>query len=368
MTALFTNNASTTLASGLTSGATSILVATGTGAEFPSPGVNQFFAVTLNDAATGQVYEVCYCTARTTDTLTVTRGQEGTTARAWLLGDFIYGAVTAAELLRFESQRILLAANLNIYVATTGSDTANTGLSSGSPFLTIQHAVNVAFESYDTQGYNITVNVANGTYGATVIVNGLLVGNGAFILNGNTGSPGSVILTSSTDSTLRIGAGAQITVQGFEITNTSSGTGTGGNGISAGGTAYCAVNNCIVGSCTIAQFTSQTGAELTLGSGITIVGGSTSFSFLDVRSNGILAANGVTVTLTVATNTTYSGAFANAQTLGNIQAVGSTFPGSNVIGIRYGASLNAIINTSGGGANYFSGNSAGSTSTGGQYV
>jgi hypothetical protein len=95
---LYADNASTTLASGISSGTTTIILETGTGALFPSPTTGQFFALTLNDALTGQVYEVCYCTARTGDSLTVTRGQEGTTAVAWLLGDFAYNAVTKATI------------------------------------------------------------------------------------------------------------------------------------------------------------------------------------------------------------------------------------------------------------------------------
>ena len=95
MTPSFANNASTTLASGISSSTTSIILAAGTGAEFPSPGVGQFFPLTFNDRLTGAVYEVTYCTARTADTLTVIRGQEGTTAMAWLLGDYAYCAWTA---------------------------------------------------------------------------------------------------------------------------------------------------------------------------------------------------------------------------------------------------------------------------------
>jgi uncharacterized membrane protein YgcG len=94
---LSANNAKTTLAAALTSGATTIQLATGTGALFPSPITGQYFSVTLNDALTGNVYEICYCTSRTGDQLTVTRGQEGTAAQAWLIGDFAYRALTAAQ-------------------------------------------------------------------------------------------------------------------------------------------------------------------------------------------------------------------------------------------------------------------------------
>jgi hypothetical protein len=94
---LSANFANTTLASGLTSGGTIITVASGTGAQFPSPTGGNYFTVTLNDALTGLVYEICNCTSRTGDNLTVTRGQQGTSARAWLIGDFAYRFLTAEE-------------------------------------------------------------------------------------------------------------------------------------------------------------------------------------------------------------------------------------------------------------------------------
>ena len=98
MILLSSNNANSTLAAGITSGQTSIQLATGTGALFPSPGANQYFPITFNDVSTGLVYEIAWCTSRTGDSLTVIRGQEGTSARAWLLGDYAYNANTAGNI------------------------------------------------------------------------------------------------------------------------------------------------------------------------------------------------------------------------------------------------------------------------------
>jgi hypothetical protein len=50
-----------------------------------------------------------------------------------------------------------------------------------------------------------------------------------------------------------------------------------------------------------------------------------------------------------------------------IYVSGATFAGS-ATGPRYVVSLNGVINTFGGGASVFPGNSAGSIATGGQYV
>lgn len=92
---LAANNATTTLASNITNIQTSVPLAAGTGAEFPSPGTNEQFALTVVDAATGLLTEVMYCTSRSGDTLTVVRGQEGTAAAAWSAGDPVGNFMTA---------------------------------------------------------------------------------------------------------------------------------------------------------------------------------------------------------------------------------------------------------------------------------
>lgn len=95
---LFANNASSVLASAISSTATVIDLSPGTGALFPNPAAGQQFTLTLNDAATGLVYEIVYCTARSADTLTVVRGQEGTAPVSWLANDRAFLTVTAGAL------------------------------------------------------------------------------------------------------------------------------------------------------------------------------------------------------------------------------------------------------------------------------
>ena len=82
---LFTNNASTTLAAGITAVATTVFLNSGDGVLFPSPGTNEFFLITLVDAS-GNL-EILKCTNRATDTLTVVRAQEGTTGIVFAGGD-----------------------------------------------------------------------------------------------------------------------------------------------------------------------------------------------------------------------------------------------------------------------------------------
>ncbi len=54
--------------------------------------------LTLNDAATGAVYEIVYVTAISGVTLTVTRAQEGTSAQNWAIGDYAFVTPTAATM------------------------------------------------------------------------------------------------------------------------------------------------------------------------------------------------------------------------------------------------------------------------------
>ena len=101
MTIQFTNNAATTLASGITNVATSLTVASGTGTLFPTPSGALFFYATLQSATNSAIREIVKVTARTTDTFTIVRGQDGTSGTAFSTGDKVELRVTAADLNNF---------------------------------------------------------------------------------------------------------------------------------------------------------------------------------------------------------------------------------------------------------------------------
>ncbi len=92
----FTNNGHSTLASSINTSATSITVASGHGARFPSLSTGDYFYATLIDASNN--LEIVKVTARSSDVLTVTRAQDNTSARAYGAGDRIELRVTAAVL------------------------------------------------------------------------------------------------------------------------------------------------------------------------------------------------------------------------------------------------------------------------------
>ncbi len=84
---VFANNIRTTLVSALSSSATTMTLASGSG--LPTLQTDQVMPLTLNDAATGLVYETVYATAISGTSVTITRGQEGTIAASWLAGDYV---------------------------------------------------------------------------------------------------------------------------------------------------------------------------------------------------------------------------------------------------------------------------------------
>jgi hypothetical protein len=106
----FANNVSTTLASAISDSATTVVLTSA--ANLPTIPGGDYFAVTLNDAATQSVFEIVYVTAISGANLTVLRGQEGTAARAWLVGDFAFAADTDGILANF-LQALSVAAPLS---------------------------------------------------------------------------------------------------------------------------------------------------------------------------------------------------------------------------------------------------------------
>ena len=100
MAFLFANNINTTLAAAATSTQTTLSLTSTVGIPTTIPS-GDYFAMTLNDAATRSIFEVVYVTAVSGSNVTVLRGQEGTTANSWLSGDYIYGALTAGEISDF---------------------------------------------------------------------------------------------------------------------------------------------------------------------------------------------------------------------------------------------------------------------------
>lgn len=104
----FTNFAYSTLAAGISGVSTTITLAGGTGSRFPTLSGSDYFYATLEDASLNR--EIVKVTARSTDTLTVVRGQDNTSARAWVTGDSIALRFNAAAI--SDALALLIANNI----------------------------------------------------------------------------------------------------------------------------------------------------------------------------------------------------------------------------------------------------------------
>lgn len=97
---LHTNNAASNLRDAITPASGVVTVTSGHGTLFPLPGVDQGFFVTVEDRRTGRL-EIMLCTVRTGDSLTVTRGQQGTIPQSFPAGVSVANRITAQILNEF---------------------------------------------------------------------------------------------------------------------------------------------------------------------------------------------------------------------------------------------------------------------------
>ena len=123
----FRNFARSTLAAGLSSGDTTLIVTTTHGARFPSLSGGQYFYLVLENASL--VREVVKVTARATDSMTIVRAQDSTTAVAWNVGDIVSLRIVAAAMTDAFSSVMNTADNL---AGLANVSTARTNLGLGS--------------------------------------------------------------------------------------------------------------------------------------------------------------------------------------------------------------------------------------------
>ena len=104
-TQLFANNAASVLASGITDVASSLTITTGHGLLFPTITGSDYFLVTLCQMSGGYEvnFEIVKVTVRATDTFTIVRAQEGTTALAYNIGDKVELRLTKGAIEGYEA-------------------------------------------------------------------------------------------------------------------------------------------------------------------------------------------------------------------------------------------------------------------------
>jgi hypothetical protein len=88
------NNVSSTLAAAISASDVGMTVATGTGAQFPTLGVSDYFYATLETSQGTQ--EIVKVTVRSGDNMTIVRAQDGSTANSFGIGARIELRINAA--------------------------------------------------------------------------------------------------------------------------------------------------------------------------------------------------------------------------------------------------------------------------------
>jgi hypothetical protein len=268
--------------------------------------------------------------------------------------------------------RIQVTADMIIYVSPTGND-ANNGQTAGTAFLTIQAAINSVYSQYDWRGHNCTIQLADGTYNFNVTgqflayFGGMPFGMPAFALTlqGNPTNPQNVVLNSTNANGIQVDR-AFMYLNGMTIRATGTVwtiTQIIGLGLNAvrNGWAYCSNM----------RF-DQTGGMFAVRAdwnGVAILTG-TNNAITGSGQWGVAAALFGTIYITGATITVTGWTAVNTlwwADQGRIEASVVTFVGT-ATGTRYGAVDNGVIQTGGGGPNYFPGSVAGAVNTGGQYA
>jgi hypothetical protein len=253
-----------------------------------------------------------------------------------------------------------LTAARTYYVAATGSDTANNGLTAGSPFKTIQKAIDIV-ASLDISIYNVTIQAAAGTYTNSALVNGFWVGLGVVTIAGDTTTPSNCLWSVSDGSASCLNAknGSSISVQGFKFVIASGFA----HLYSQTGAIIMVSGKCEFGNSTAHQIVAEN-ARVYTGAPEILSGTTGGWHYFSTMGGLIMCQNA-----TWTASGTWTGAgFAQALLNGVVYAFNNTFSGS-FVGQRYFASMNGCVTSNGGGANYFPGNAAGSiAATGGQYA
>lgn len=122
---LFTNFAYSQLSIGINASATTIIVELGHGARFPAPTAGDYFYLTLENASLAR--EIVKVTARTTDTMTIVRAQDGTTALSWLAGDTVALRLNAAAINTMVNNSVRKTSNTGSAVVPTGLQSERDG-------------------------------------------------------------------------------------------------------------------------------------------------------------------------------------------------------------------------------------------------
>lgn len=275
--------------------------------------------------------------------------------------------MTAAQALK-SGIRERLTAPRTYYVRSDGADT-NSGLvdSTSGAFLTVQKAIDTISTNLDLAGYGCTVQVGDGTYTSAITLKSVVGwknnGDTPLIIQGNTGTPTNVVISTTSASAVSTAAFCNAI---WNVRNMRLQTTTSGNCISMGTSSCLFFSGIDFGACAGNHINGNITARVEASGNYTISGNATNH-ISSTGYGGRVSVDNVTVTVTA--NVTFTN-FVVFDVGGYITSINVTFTlgAYTVTGKRYLGTNNGITNTSGGGANYFPGNAAGSVASGAIYL
>lgn len=257
---------------------------------------------------------------------------------------------------RVAAARELLASARTYYVSTTGNDN-NNGMSPSAPFLTIQKAVDVVCGTVDMGPYQVTIQLADGTYTTGVSLK-QYAGVLPPIISGNSSTPANTVISTTNDSAI-----SALGPFYWIVKNTKLATTTSGHCVLVSNKAHIDLYNMDFGVCADYHVHTDSLSLVNLKSSYAI-SGSAKRHLSGTNKSEIFSAN---LSVVITNSPAFSNAFVASYLGALITFTGATFTGS-ATGVRYNGSYNSIIYTNGGGASYFPGNSAGSVSNGTLYA
>lgn len=214
MAILVANNATSYLAGTLTAVATSLTVSSGTGTLFPTISGSDVFYVTLTN--TSNQNEIVKVTAKATDTFTIVRAQDGTSALAFAIGDKVELRVIKVV---FDNKASLTNdqtfSGVNTFTTPIAASSGGTGVSSlgtgVATFLGTPSSANLASAVTDETGSGALVFATSPTLTTPTLTAPIL------------GTPTSGTLTNATDLPISTGvSGLGTGVATFLATPTSA--------------------------------------------------------------------------------------------------------------------------------------------------
>lgn len=268
-----------------------------------------------------------------------------------------------------------LTAPKTYYVNTATGDDNNSGTSAGSPFKTIQRAVNQS-SAFNLNGFSITIAVADGTYGPVRLP--AVNGTGYVYLIGNQAAPGNCIIHANLGSAVII-AGGPYVISGFRFESDAADTANAIAGTGVFQTGSGPPTTLGMGAGTAVEFGFCADAHIQAVAGVIGIPPATAIRIRGNATWHVLAQNAAWIyTATAGAQPYPTLIIPEAHSFTTfIQAVGSANTGvlysaitgkASVTGQTYLADANAIIIVNGGGANYYPGTVAGVTAHGGQYL